>query len=120
MNLKKKTSLIIIKYSRPQQNEYWINYNFQNPGIEELFVMFLEFEITIDHIIAPFTGVFGTMAGEKYYNLHKEIRTLVCRCFLEAIEKIKSLKSLEEFNLFKKNHIKEWTDRTQKLVASYK
>jgi len=116
---KKANLLDTHKILHTEQNEYWINYRFQTPGIEELFIMFLEFETTVDKIIAPFSGVKGSLRGERYYGFYKDIRELTCRTFLESIEKMKVLSDKKELSAFRKNHIKEWTSRVKEITSAF-
>jgi len=81
--------------------------------------MFLEFETTVDKIIAPFSGVKGSLRGERYYGFYKDIRELTCRTFLESIEKMKVLSDKKELSAFRKNHIKEWTSRVKEITSAF-
>lgn len=114
--LKKKKLLHTHKVLQTEENEYWINYKFQNPGIEELFVMFLTFEVTVDKLLAPFTGISSSMAGEKYYRLYKSVRTITCQCFLEAIEKMQTITVKEEYGEFTVSHMEIWKEKIRKII----
>ncbi len=89
-----------------RDNEYFINYRFQHPDIEEFFVMCLHVEVMLNDLIAPFTGT-SILSPEKYYELYKHMRTLACNCFVEGIEQKKWKEA---------GYIEGWIEKGKKLV----
>ncbi len=105
-DIKKQNLLDTHRVLVTKDNEYCINYRFQNPGIEEFFVMCLHFEAILNDLLAPFTGT-SLLSPEKYYDLYKHMRKLACNCFLEGIEQRKWQES---------GYLEGWIEKGKKLV----
>jgi len=105
-DIKKQNLLDTHRVLVTKDNEYCINYRFQNPGIEEFFVMCLYFEAILNDLLAPFTGT-SLLSPEKYYDLYKHMRKLACNCFLEGIEQRKWQES---------GYLEGWIEKGKKLV----
>ncbi len=105
-DIKKQNLLDTHRVLVTRDNEYCINYRFQNPNIEEFFVMCLHFEVTLNDLLAPFTGT-SLLSPEKYYDLYKNMRRLACTCFLEGIEQMKWQES---------GYLEGWIEKGKKLV----
>jgi radical SAM superfamily enzyme YgiQ (UPF0313 family) len=102
--IKRQNLLDTHKVLVTKDNEYWINYRFQYSGIEEFFVMCLQFEATLNSLLSPFTGT-SLLSPEKYYELYRNIRILACNCFVEGIEQMNS------------GYLERWIEKARKLIT---